>query len=153
MNTCWHFVKQFCCKRRRNDMIQLTKSIFNLELISVDALCLYPSGVGTLPCIQNGGSPFRFYDYPRITDVIFTGPYFARYRTCSLTSRKSRCDTVRVRRRVDYLSSKDSSKGHFTTPLIPLFISHTQTLCSKALGVIQTLSSLFASRSWSVRYV
>ena len=130
-------------------MIQLTKSIFNLELISANALCLCTSGVGTLPCIQNGGSPFRFYDYPRITDVIFTGPYSAPYRTCGLTSKKSRFDMVRVRRRVDYLSTKDSSKGYSATPL-PLFPLFNALFFASCLS---HLSSFFALRSRSVRYV
>lgn len=136
-------------------MIKLTKFLFQLELKRINALCLSASGVGTQPCIPNGGSPFRLYDYPRITDVIFTGPYFARYRTCSLTSEKSRCDTVRVRRRVDYLSSKDSSKDYSATPLTSLFCSFKHAACNpqQVRSVFQTLSSLFASRSWSVRYV
>lgn len=136
-------------------MIQLTKFMFHLELKATNALCLQTSGVGTQPCIPNGGSPFRFYDYPRITDVIFTGPETALWCTCRLASEKPRCTIVRLWRRVDYLSSKDSSKGYSATPLTSLFYSCKQSIRSKlqALSVFQTFSSLFASRSRSVRYV
>jgi hypothetical protein len=150
VNICWRFAKPLPGKaREENSMRFFTKSLFSVEFGARNALFSAYSGVGTLPCISNDGSSFRLYDYPRITDVIFTGPYFAPYRTCGLTSLKSRYDMVRVRRRVDYLSTQDSSKGFSATPL-PLLARFNAFYSSLALSV---LPFFLALRPRSVRYV
>lgn len=121
---------------------------FQLVVAHVNALCLQNCGVGTLPCTSNGGSPFWFYDYPRITDVIFTGPRLAPYPTCGLTSQKSRLGMVQAWRRVDCLSTQDSSKGYSATPR-----PHSFTPLSFLLSCLRHLCAFFTLRSWSVRYV
>ena len=74
------------------------------------------------PCISNGGSPFRFKDFPRITDAIFTEPYSHLYRYCGMTSQKSMSDIGNVRHRVDNLSTKNSSKAYRVALLPPSFL-------------------------------
>lgn len=77
-------------------------------------------GSATLePCIANGGSPFWYKDYPRVTEAILTGPYCHLYRYCGMTSKKSMSDIGNVRHRVDSLSTKNSSKEVVALP-IPL---------------------------------
>ncbi len=83
------------------------------------------------PCISNGGSPFRFYDCPRITDAIFTEPYGHLCRYCGMTSMKSMSDIGNVRHRVDNLSTKNSSKEYLVALLS--FLSHKVTACHKHL--------------------
>ncbi len=75
------------------------------------------SGVATQPCIPDGGSPFRFYDYPRVTDAIFTGQSLGTRHHCGMTSQKSIGDGYRTLRRVDSLSTRNSSKAFSATPL------------------------------------
>lgn len=135
-------------------MLFSDKFSFPLEVKYQKALCSVSSGVGTLPCIPDGGSPSWYHDYPRITDAIFTGQHLAIYSTCGLTSTKSSCYRWQVLRRVDYLSTKDSSKGYSATPLSSFF-SSVSILFPLYLAQL-SLSSLrqfFASRSWSVRHV
>ncbi|MGF1768871.1 hypothetical protein L4D06_15985 [Enterovibrio makurazakiensis] len=76
-----------------------------------------PFGSATLePCIANGGSPFWYKDYPRVTEAILTGPYCHLYRYCGMTSKKSMSDIGNVRHRVDSLSTKNSSKEVVALP-------------------------------------
>lgn len=79
-----------------------------------------PFGSATLePCIANGGSPFWYKDYPRVTEAILTGPYCHLYRYCGMTSQKSMSDIGDVRHRVDSLSTKNSSKESVALPILP----------------------------------
>ena len=70
------------------------------------------------PCIANGGSPFWFTGYPRVTGEILTGPHSHPYRYCGMTSKKSMSDMGNVRHRVDYPSTENSSKEDAALPLL-----------------------------------
>ena len=71
------------------------------------------------PCIANGGSPFWFTGYPRVTGEILTGPHSHPYRYCGMTSKKSMSDMGNVRHRVDYPSTQNSSKEDAALPFLP----------------------------------
>ncbi|MGF1724028.1 hypothetical protein [Photobacterium nomapromontoriensis] len=80
------------------------------------------------PCIANGGSPFWFTGYPRVTGEILTGPHSHPYRYCGMTSKKSISDMGNVRHRVDYPSTKNSSKEDAALPTLSsrIYLTGTQ---------------------------
>ncbi len=88
------------------------------------------------PCIANGGSPFWFTGYPRITGAILTGPHCHLYHYYGMTSKKSMSDIGDVRHRVDSPSTKDSSKDNATLS----FLLHTFFSLILALLFIQQAS-------------
>jgi len=104
-------------------------------------ILVYGIDVTELPCNLDGGSPFLFTDYSRVTGPIFTGPHCLYRRHCGMTSTKSMGDGRDVRRRVDRPSTKNSTKGIAVT-LIPSFLHHlSMPLFStqKALSIISLL--------------
>ena len=84
--------------------------------LPVDRLVLGSCG-GEPPCNPAGGSPSLHKAITRVTGSILTGPDCLPVRNCSLTSVKSICVQVGVRRRVDRPSHKKCTKG---IPLLQL---------------------------------
>lgn len=133
-------------------MLTFIKMTFPVELrVQMDILTNI-SGVVTQPCISDGGSPFRYHDSPRVTDVIFTGQNRGASAYCSMTSKKSMTHWHLILRRVDYFSTMNSSKGFSATPLtFSLALSHVTSFIIQARLSCDRL--FLALRSGSVRYV